>query len=505
MKKISLPIAAAAMAVLFSITPAAAGKDNDTLVFATKTDLENLDAYYNNARVGIILARHIWDNLLYRDPEDFSYKPALATSYEWIDDLTLEFKLREGVTFHNGASFSADDVVYTLNFVSSPDSKVVSRRNVDWIKNVEKIDDYTVRINLSKPFPAALDFVAGPLPIYPHAYYAEVGPEGMNRNPVGTGPYKVVAMEQAKSVKLEKNEDYYKDSPKGQPKIGKLEMRTIPDDNTAVAELMTGGVDWIWRVNADQAEMLGQTPNLDVVGGETMRVGFMSMDAAGRSGVKAVQDLKVRQAIAMAVNRQGIVDNLMPKGGRVIHAACYPKQFGCTDDVTKYTYDPEKAKALLAEAGYPDGFEVTIDAYRDRDLAEAIIGDLRAVGIKADLSYNKYSAARDRVRNGQVTLNFSTWGSYSINDVSAITSNFFRQGPEDLARDADVAALLEKGDTSVDPEKRKAFYADALKKISSNAYWLPMFTYSYLYAFNKDLDFQPSADEIPRFFMASWK
>ncbi|PHQ68931.1 MAG: ABC transporter substrate-binding protein [Sneathiella sp.] len=505
MKTLYLSAAIAATIVLGSGTMSLANKADDTLVFATKADLENIDAYYNSARVGIVVARHVWDNLLYRDPSDFSYKPALATSYKWVDDVTLEFDLREGVTFHNGEAFTADDVVYTLNFISNPENKVVSKRNGTWIKNVEKLDEFKVRINLKQPFPAALDFLAGPLPIYPNEYYAKVGPDGMNEQPVGTGPYKVTSVEQGKSIKFERNENYYKDSPKGQPKIGKLEMRTIPDANTAAAELLTGGVDWMWKVSKDQGAFLGNEPELDVVGGETMRIGYITMDAMGRSGDHPLKDIRVRQAVAHAINRNGIADSLMPAGSRIVHAACYPKQFGCTDDVQKYAYDPAKAKELLAEAGYPDGFTIVLDAYRDRGLAEAIIGDLRVVGIKADLSYNKYAAAREKVRSGKVALNFSTWGSYSINDVSAITSNFFRGGPDDMAGDTEVAALLEQADTSVDPDLRKKLYSEALMKISEKAYWLPLFTYSYLYAFNSDLNFQPTPDEIPRFFTSSWK
>ncbi|WP_340148719.1 ABC transporter substrate-binding protein [uncultured Sneathiella sp.] len=505
MKTFYLSAAIAAAVVLGGGTTSQAGKANDTLIFATETDLENIDAYYNSARVGVIVARHVWDNLLYRDPSDFSYKPALATSYKWIDDVTLEFDLRQGVEFHNGEAFTADDVVYTLNFISNPENKVVSKRNGAWIKNAEKVDEFKVRINLKEPFPAALDFLAGPLPIYPNEYYAEVGPDGMNKQPIGTGPYKITAVEQGKSIKFERNENYYKDSPKGQPKIGNMEMRTIPDDNTAAAELLTGGIDWLWQVTKDQAAFLENEPKLDVVGGETMRIGFLSMDALGRGGDHPLKDARVRKAVAHAINRQGITESLMPAGSRPVHAACYPKQFGCTDDVQKYAYDPDKAKELLAEAGYPDGFIVVLDAYRDRDLAEAMISDLRAVGIIADLSYNKYAAAREKVRTGQTILNFSTWGSYSINDASAITSNFFRGGPDDMAGDTEVAEMLEQADTTVDSELRKKLYSEALMKISDQAYWLPLFTYSYLYAFNSDLNFEPTADEIPRFFNSSWK
>ena len=189
--------------------PVQAGKADDTLNIGLARELQNMDSYFNTDRIGIIFARHIWDSLLYRDPVDFSYKPALAKSYKWIDDLTLEFELRKGIKFHNGEVFDADDVVYTFNFISNPESKVLNQRNVNWIKNAEKIDPYRVRINLKKTFPAALDFIAGPLPIYPNEYYAKVGPEGMNKNPIGTGPYRVTSVEPGKKIEFEKNSSYY--------------------------------------------------------------------------------------------------------------------------------------------------------------------------------------------------------------------------------------------------------------------------------------------------------
>lgn len=484
---------------------AVAGKADDTLTAAFDEELQNMDSYFNIDRMGIIVARHIWDSLLYRDPADFSYKPALATGYEWIDDTTIEFTLREGVTFHNGEPFDADDVVYTFQFVSNPDSKVLNQRNVSWIAGAEKIDQYKVRLKLKEPFPAALDFLSGPLPIYPNEYYAEVGPEGMNKAPIGTGPYKLVSATPGKEMVFEANADYYADSPKGKPAIKNLVIRTIVDRNTQMAELMAGGIDWVWQVSPDQAQLLQSNPNLMVVGGETMRIGYMQFDAAGLSGPNPMTDVRVRRAVMHALNRQAIVDNLLPPGSQVVHAACFPTQVGCTDEVPKYDYDPEKAKALLAEAGYPDGFTVTMNAYRDRNMAEAMMGDLAKVGIRTTLNYNNYPPIRDLIRGHKTQLNFLTWGSYSINDVSGAASVFFKNSEDDLARDDEVNAWLEEGDTTVDEAKRKEAYAKALYKIADQEYWTGLWSYSYYYAFDKDLDFTPTRDEIPRFFTSSWK
>jgi peptide/nickel transport system substrate-binding protein len=134
-----------------------------------------------------------------------------------------------------------------------------------------------------------------------------------------------------------------------------------------------------------------------------------------------------------------------------------------------------------------------------------MIGDLNKVGIKTKFSFLKYATLRDKVRGGGVPLDFMTWGSYSMNDISAITSHFFTGGTSDLAQDAEVKALLEKGDTSIDSKVREAAYEKALQRISEQAYWLPLWTYNTNYAFSNDVDFKPTSDEIPRLFTAKWK
>ena len=170
----------------------------------------------------------------------------------------------------------------------------------------------------------------------------------------------------------------------------------------------------------------------------------------------------------------------------------------------KWDYNPEKAKKLLAEAGYPDGFEFDIYAYRQREYTEAVIGDLAKVGIKAKLSFLQYRALRDLVWKGKTPINHMTWGSNSIPDVSAITSHFFSGGRDDPANDPEVAKAIAEGDSSTDPKQREAAYKRALTKISGELYWLPMFTYAKYYVFSKELDFKTTPDEIPRFYTAKW-
>lgn len=493
-----------ALSVVMTASAALADKASDTLNTTFTKELESVDSYFNSAREGVILQRSVWDGLLYLNQETGEYEGNLATSWKWVDDTTLELTLREGVKFHNGEEFDADDVVYTVEFVSNPENGVVVQRNVNWMKGAEKIDQYTVRILTNGAFPAALEYLAGPVSIYPNEYYAEAGPAGMALKPVGTGPYRVESVEPGKHFVLKKYEGYH-GGPKGMASIGTVDIRTIPDVNTQLAELFSGGLDFVWGVPSDQAEKLAAMDRLNVVNESTMRIGYLELDAAGRSGADNPMTSKlVRQALAHAIDRQAIVDNLLKGASKVVNSACFPSQFGCEQDVTAYDFDPEKAKALLAEAGYPDGLTIDLYAYRDRPYAEAMLSYLADVGITANLKYLQYSALRDLRQKGETSMSFQTWGSYSINDASAITSQFFKHGAEDFARDDEILAWLDIADTAVDTEVRKENYSKALKKIAEEAYWVPLFSYNANYVFTKEASFTPTPDEVVRFFDVSW-
>lgn len=497
----------ALLAMLAIGTSAHAGKANDTLVYASDNEVENVSPYHNNMREGVILANMAWDTLIYRDPKSGEYKPHLATAWKWESPTALLLTLRPGVTFHNGDAFTAEDVAFTFNVVTGADAKIATRQNTDWIKSAEKVNDLQVRLHLKAPFPAALEYLAGPTPIYPAAYFKKVGLEGFSKAPVGTGPYKITAVVPGQGVTMVKNAAYYKGSPVGQAKIGTVKFVVVRDPEARAAQLMTGAIDWVWRVPADQAESLKALPQLSVLSGETMRVGFMSINNVGNTPESApLKDVRVRQAINHAINRKGFAESLVRGGSQPVYAPCFRTQVGCVvNKVVRYDYNPAKAKELLAQAGYPNGFDTDLWAYREREYAEALIGDLRKVGIRARLHFVQYPALRNELRSGRAPLTFQAWGSYSINDASAFAGNFFKGGPDDTAKDPQVIALLQTADTSVEKADRLGKYSQALERISKEAMWAPIFSYSTNYAFTSDLKFEAQPDELPRFVQASWK
>lgn len=499
------------LTLLIGINPALAGKANDTLVWSTDRDQSIVDPYYNNTRELVIIGQTVWDGLLFRDLATGEFKPLLATSYKWIDNLTLEFDLRNDVVFHDGSGFDADDVVYTVNHVANEDNGVLTLANVKWMKNAEKLSQYKVRINLREPFPAALAYLSNAVFIMPDGYYdnAPTTADGKKEygagKQIGTGPYAITEVVPGERIVMKRNDKYMTNGPKGQPQIANLVFRTIKEGNTQIAELLTGGIDWIWDVPKDQADRLSSMPATQVTNAKTMRVSYIQFDVNGKSGQDFFTKKKVREAFAHAVNRDAIATNLVGPASVVIPSACHPDQFGCAQDVPKWSYDPNKAKALLAEAGYPNGFTFDFYAYRQREFTEAVIGDLAKVGINANLKFMQYRALRDLVWKNETPANHMTWGSNSIPDVSAITSHFFSGERDDFAKDPQVIEWLAAGDTSTDPAVREANYKKALSKIAGELYWLPMFTYAKYYAYSADLDFTPTPDEIPRFYAAKWK
>ncbi|MGW9331010.1 ABC transporter substrate-binding protein [Bosea sp. NPDC055594] len=504
MKTLAVALAGTAMAALTTM-PASAQKAANTVRFAYDQAPENVDPFFNNVRIGVIIGANVWDTLIYRDPNTNEYKGQLAKSWKQIDDKTIEFELREGVKFHNGEEFDADDVVYTLNFISKPENKVVTQGNVNWIEKAEKLDKYKVRLTTKEIFPAAIEYLAGPVVIHPNEYYEKVGPKGQNEKPVGSGPYKVSNYVPGKSITLELNKDYFKDSPKPQPKIGKIDIRFIPDRQTQMAEMLSGGGDLIMHVPKDQADQLKTVPTLQVVSGETMRIVFMQMNIQDGTPAPALKDERVRKAIIHAIDREAMVKNIVGEGSRVINTICFPSQFGCTDEgAARYNYDPAKAKALLAEAGVKD-LTLDIVAYRERNQTEALIGYLQAVGIKTNLRFLQYAAMREQIATNKAMLTHQTWGSFSVNDVSAATPNYFAFRSEDITRDPAVRDLLNKGNNSVDPAVRKEAYKGALKIIADKAYATPLYSLPVYYVANKDLNFKAYPDEMVRFWEMGWK
>ena len=328
----------------------------------------------------------------------------------------------------------------------------------------------------------------------------------MNEKPVGSGPYRVTEHVPGKSITLERNPDYFKDGPKAQPKIDKVEIRFIPDRQTQMAEVLSGGIDLIMHVPKDQAEQLQTVPHLQVVSGETMRIVFLQMNTLENTPAPQLKDIARAQGDQPRDRPRGHGQEHGRRGARVLHTHLLPVAVRLhRRGRARYTYDPAKAKQLLAEAGYPNGFDIDLYAYRERNQTEAMIGYLQAVGIKANLRFMQYAAMRDAMRAGKAALSHQTWGSFSVNDVSAATPVYFKVPRDDITRDPEVRDLLKKGDNSVDPACARRPTRRRSTLIAEQAYSVPLYSLPVYYVATKDLDFTAYPDEMPRFWEMSWK
>ena len=495
-----------AAALCLLAAPALAQKSADTLRVSWRDALPTVDPYYNQLRTGLIVAFETWDCLLYRDPDTLQLKPALAQSWRQVDPTTIDFTLRPGITFQNGDAFTAADVVYTVNTILA-DKTVAVPSNYGWLAGATEIDPMHVRIKLARVFPAALEYMAMTLPIYPAAYRTRVGAAGYAAAPIGTGPYRITRIEPNKEIDFERYDHYFAESPKGRPAIKRIVVREVPDEAAELADLLDGRADWIWDFDPDQFNRVARVPTLVAERQETMRVAYLSLDAAGRSDPGGpLTHARVRRAIAHAIDRGAMARQLMQGGSRVLDAPCYPSQFGCDQaSATHYAYDPALAKTLLSDAGFAGGFKVDLVSYVMPSWAVAVRSYLKAVGIDATISQLSTEAAVRRADEGRAPLNMGSWGSYSINDVSAFLPYFFTGGGNDYARDPAITRLVEAGGDTTDPDQRRIAYTHAIQLITAGADWLPLFTYVKTYGYSRALKFHPYQDEVPRFYLCSWR
>jgi len=488
-----------------------ADKKDDTLTIAFQRGILNLDYTQTTKREYIILSHLTDDRLFEIDRETLKVIPAVASSYSFADDLTLDVQLRKDVTFHDGSKLTADDVVYTYKYALDESTKnKLYKKLSSWMEGVEKTGSNSVRFKLKVPYPLALRDMAARIPLRKNGIYEEGGKyvkTAQTTKLTGTGPYKVASFQPGKKVVLERFDGYYKESSKGVPAIETIVIRSIPDWGTQQAELMSGGIDWMYSVPTDMAENMAKTERATHLKGPSLRVGFIVLDAAGVTAKDGPLTKKaVRQALNHAIDRQAIVDNLVKGNSQVIYSACHPSQFGCTQDVHRYAFDPEKAKKMIAEAGYPNGFELELWAYREKTVSEAIAADLEKAGVKVNLRYVKLNALNKARRKGAIPAYFGTWGSGGLADTAAIANVHWREGSDrNLSGDPEMTKLMIGAEKTRDAGKRAELYEKGLKRIAEEAYWVPFYAFTLNYLVSNDLKFPVRRDGLPRLYEASWK
>lgn len=479
----------------------------DTLVVCMGTQpLQNLNPAFTTNRHILVLYHNWGDTLLYRDPVQKRLVPCLSESWQWIDDKTLEFRLRKGVRFHNGEPFDARPGRFSMELLKEPDSLI--SHYLTGFDGVDVVDEHTVRIRTSTPDLTAPEVIANVLFIYPPDYYREVGREGFDGHPIGTGPYRFVSSATSSEVLFTANRDYF-GGPKGEAGIPHLKAVTATEEMIEIEALISGRVDLLRSTDVRQAQVpfVKQNPDLKIKTVPILRVSFLIMDAAGRSGVPFFKDKRVRMAVNHAIHRERIIQHALNGYAERIDSVTSPLHFGHEPNVIRYPYDPARARKLLAEAGYPNGFEVDLFASVYESSVEAVVRDLAAVGITVRHQWmgRKWNDFYRKFLKGEMPLTFMTWGSYSIFDAAAILNPFFVEGAGGCyGTTPELSAMVEAARRTADPKRRRELLSKAQKIIAAEAFWAPLCTTQAISVMKKDLNFEPSYDEIDRYFTASW-
>lgn len=507
----SITVLMIASLIVLGALPGADAAPKGRVVVALGSDAPTLDPHMHTARMAIIVGWHIYDNLYSREPKSGRPVPSLAEAARNVGPTTWELKLRRNVRFHNGEPFEAESVKFTIERVLNPDQKSPIRGQLSWIKSVEVVDPYTVRLHTQKPYPLFEEMLAfGNFEMVPPRYVREKGDAHFALNPVGTGPYRFVEWKKGDRLVLEANEQYWG----GAPAVKTVVFRVIPETATQIAEILSGGVDIIRAIPPDQIPALKANPNVRVTTSKILRVVYLSTDAAGRASKTPVMDVRVRRALGHAINVEEIMQKVLSGlAVRTNGAGMNPMAFGFDPEVKPYPLDLDRAKKLLAEAGYPNGFEITMNTYSGsivsvEQVAQAVQGYLGRIGVRAKIKHfedvGQYTA---QLRAGKMEGTvLQSWGYGSVFDADALYRLFFKRGEVyEYGTTGELSGLIEEASSTIDDRRRRELYSRAQRVIAEQAFWVPMYGQYAIEAVSAKLNYEAAADEILRVFSATWK
>ncbi len=472
----------------------AAGAAKDTITIAQGADAYSMDPAKHSVYPTANILFQIYDPLVIRD-EKGDFKPGLALSWSNPNPTTWQFKLRQGVTFHNGEPFDAEAVKFTFERALDPSFNAPYRSRISMIQKIDVVDRYTVNIVTAAPYPTMLHNLceaAFPALIVPPKYTKEKGNDTLARQPVGTGPYKFVEWVKDDHVTLEANPAYWG----GAPKVKRVIFRPIPETRTRIAELKSGGVDIADNIPPEEVKSLsGGKTRVAVVASDFIY--FIAMDTS-RGGPLA--DKRVRQALNYAVDVDAIQKNIMGGMGERIALALARNAFGYDESVKPYPYDPARAKQLLAEAGYKSGFTVPFLSrqgryLKDKEIVEAVAGYLAQVGVTAEVKFVEPGVyAQISEKHGREGLCFPGWSGL---DADLVWYPILFTGQyQSYFSNKQLDQYLTAGRTTMDRAKRIEAYTQAARIIKEEAPHIPLFQPPLLYGVSASLAWQARGDGI---------
>ncbi len=450
------------------------------------------DMHRENPSNNVIL--HIYDALLERDWDE-KIQPDLAESWRIINDTTVEFKLRRGIEFSNGEPFNAEVVKYNFERVAglmADAKKTLNASDYKSIKEVKIIDDYTVQLITKYPDPLVLSYVAQKYMV-PIEYTKEDNFAKLATKPIGTGPYLLKSWMKGGELVLTAKKDYWK----GAPKIDEVVFRPIPEDATRIAELRVGSVDIIANLKPDNIQEVKAEKDLEVRFVPSARVAMLFMNTE----IDNMKDVRVRRAINYALDVPSLIKNVMGGNAYRVSTICPKYMVGWDPDERFYSHDPEKAKRLLAEAGFPDGMDATILTPRGRYLndvqaCEAIAGMLTKVGIRAKVNAVEFGVFAKQTQAHQIPeLMYAAWGNNHFDAWDTLQA-LVRSGEMfSWYKNEKVDEYIDKAGQTIDPEKHAEYLRLALREIFDDPPFGFLYAQRDIYGVNKRVVWEPRSDE----------
>src|SRR5712671_7852059 len=475
------------------------------IVIAQGVDPSTLDTMNQQETPASVVAAHIFDTLVERD-QNLKVVPALAAELpKLVAPMVWEVKLRKGVKFHNGEEFNAESVKYSLERVKTGLRASSNFRPID---HVEIVEPYTVKVHTAKPWPTFTSIMTfRQASMYPPKAYAGKDTAFISKNPIGTGPYKLVRWSKDEEIVLEANDQYWR----GAPKIKTVVFRPIPDDAVRVAALQNGEVDVAVNIPPHLAGLIANHPKLFLSTAPSTRTIQLlyythQYDAQHKlvgpyAGPTA--DRRVRLAMNYALDVDQIIRTVLDGKGVRVATMLTDKHFGFDPSIKPIKPDPARVKQLLAEAGFPGGLEITLNSpqgryIRDKEVAEALTGQLTKAGIRTTLRTHEwvhyFGTPGYNHRTGPVWL--IGWGT-STYDAEAVYVPLFRSG-RFLSNyyNADFEGLIEQAQSTMDARKRAELYQRINRIWVEDAAAMPLYQQQDLYGASRRLQWKARGDEL---------
>ncbi|MEW8956151.1 glutathione ABC transporter substrate-binding protein [Clostridium sp.] len=444
----------------FSLTACGTGSiaGDDTLVVAHGADAKTLDPHGTNDQPSSRVSKQIYDRLV-EQTEEMEIVPGLAKEWKQLDNLTWEFKLREGVKFHNGETLKASDVVFSLNRMKNAKSVSSIISSVD---TITATDDSTVIIKTKEPFAPLLAHLSHTAASILNEKAVEEAGENYGQHPVGTGAYKFASWDAGSQINLEKNEDYFGE--KG--KMPKIVFRNVKEGTNRTIGLETGEIDIAYDIEPVDTKSVREHKQLQLIEEESLSYTHITMN----NKKEPFNDPRVRKAINYAVDKDALIDAILYGSGVKANAPIGKNVFGYTDKAVNYDYDLEKAKELLKEAGLENGFKTSIwtnDNPVRVQIAQIIQANLKDVGIDAEIISLEWGTFLERTARGEHDMSIGGWTTVTGDADYALyplyhSSQHGGAGNRDFYSNKEVDKLLEDAKKSIDPVERKDLYEKAI-------------------------------------------